>query len=216
MTKNPYEILGIKDGADKEEAKKAFKKLAIKYHPDKASQENRVENEEKFKEISQAYDAITNDKVSTNSPFSGGSPFGSSPFDFGHMNDFMNDFFHGGPRKSVHKEQDIGIHFEIPFSELQKNDIINKFVVIEHKTCEECGGEPFKGKPICEVCKGTGVRIESSQKQGMFFQMQTTCIACNGSGHVGTCQKCHGNGFIQIRRKYKVKISKAEEINEKE
>ncbi len=220
MIKNPYEILGIKDGADKEEAKKAFKKLALKYHPDKAIPENRAENEEKFKEISQAYDAIVNDRVSVNNPFGDSTfnPFGPSPFDFMH-NDFMNDFFGGArPRqRAQHQNQeDINIHFEIPFSELQKNDIVNKFVVIEHQTCKECGGEPFKGKPVCEACKGTGVKIESSQKQNMFLRMQTTCVACNGTGHTETCQKCHGNGFIQIRRKYKVKISKAEEINEKE
>ena len=230
-----YEVLGVERTATDEELKRAYRKLAKKYHPD-ANPDNKKEAEEKFKEVSEAYETLSNpqkrkmyDQFGPDGPqgFGGGNPGGgyysysTSGFDgfsdFGDLGDIFSSFFGGGfggrtsrskngPKKGRDLKYSMNITFEESYLGVEKEIAINR-----DEECPSCHGN--KAKPgtkveTCKVCNGTGtIRQTVSTILG---QMQTTktCPNCNGEGKViqEKCTECKGKGKIRKPVKIKVKI----------
>ena len=230
-----YEVLGVEKTATDEELKRAYRKLAKKYHPD-ANPDNKKEAEEKFKEVSEAYETLSNpqkrkmyDQFGPDGPqgFGGGNPGGgyysysTSGFDgfsdFGDLGDIFSSFFGGGfggrtsrtkngPKKGRDLKYSMNITFEESYLGVEKEIAINR-----DEECPTCHGN--KAKPgtkveTCKACNGTGtIRQTVSTILG---QMQTTktCPNCNGEGKViqEKCTECKGKGKIRKPVKIKVKI----------
>ena len=230
-----YEVLGVEKTATDEELKRAYRKLAKKYHPD-ANPDNKKEAEEKFKEVSEAYETLSNpqkrkmyDQFGPDGPqgFGGGNPGGgyysysTSGFDgfsdFGDLGDIFSSFFGGGfggrtsrtkngPKKGRDLKYSMNITFEESYLGVEKEIAINR-----DEECPTCHGN--KAKPgtkveTCKACNGTGtIRQTVSTILG---QMQTTktCPNCNGEGKViqEKCTECKGKGKIRKLVKIKVKI----------
>ena len=230
-----YEVLGVERTATDEELKRAYRKLAKKYHPD-ANPDNKKEAEEKFKEVSEAYETLSNpqkrkmyDQFGPDGPqgFGGGNPGGgyysysTSGFDgfsdFGDLGDIFSSFFGGGfggrtsrskngPKKGRDLKYSMNITFEESYLGVEKEIAINR-----DEECPSCHGN--KAKPgtkveTCKACNGTGtIRQTVSTILG---QMQTTktCPNCNGEGKViqEKCTECKGKGKIRKPVKIKVKI----------
>jgi molecular chaperone DnaJ len=213
-----YEILGIDRNADDETIKKAFKKLAIQFHPDK----NKASNaEEKFKEVQNAYSILSdpekrqrydqfglegiNNSIPNDFPFNdifssvfnGGNPFGGNPFG---GNPFGGNPFGGMPFENVQRKQkkDIHLKFGLTLEEIytgcKKNIKINYL-----KSCIKCDGAGGS-KRKCDECKGLG-RITSIKKIGpMMISNQTECNKCKGIGEIILikCSDCNGKCNLEV------------------
>ncbi|GAA0789046.1 molecular chaperone DnaJ [Hathewaya limosa] len=230
MAKDYYEILGIEKGASEPDIKRAFKKLALKYHPDR-NPDNK-EAEEKFKEINEAYQVLSDpekkaryDQYGTadfGAGFDGG--FNGAGFDFSDLGDIFGDIFGGGfsggfggfgssgranpnaPRKGADIETTLNLSFEEAVFGCEKEIVVNK-----HENCETCNGtgaKPGTSPKTCDRCNGTG-RI-TMQRRTAFgaFSTQTTCDKCRGLGTIieNPCSSCHGTGKIKKRKSIKVKV----------
>ncbi len=234
MSKDYYEILGVKKGADKEEIKKAFRNLAHKYHPDKKGGD-----EQKFKEVNEAYSVLSDDKRradydSYGKTWNGDGGFqgagGFNPSDFGFdfsgfqnmggnagggegfnfdLGDIFGDFF-GGGRERVKRGRDISIDIELSFSEsifgTERKILLNKTSV-----CEVCGGSgASKGSEeiTCKTCNGKGKIRETKRSFLGSFSSVRTCETCGGKGKVPKekCSFCHGLGVKRKESEITVKI----------
>jgi molecular chaperone DnaJ len=177
---NPYEVLGVAPGASVDDIKKAYKALALKYHPDR-NPDNK-EAEEKFKEITSAYEAI---KDGSYNPHHGIPNV--------NINDIFNQTFHnvfGGPRRrgTAQKRGEIYITFEEAY-----NGCVKKINISEGSACGLCGGVGRELSAVpCKVCSGTG---QLRQNHG-FIQMASTCNHCRGVGRElgNPCNDCGGKG----------------------
>jgi len=212
-----YEILGVERNAGTAELKKAYRKLAIKYHPDK-NPDNR-EAEDRFKEASEAYEVLSDDNKRQiydqfgHQGLEGAGHSGPSGFEdiFSSFGDIFEDFFgFGGGRDSrgsrVQRGSDLRYNMTIDFMEAafgtEKTISIPKL-----ETCNECdgsGASPGTSVETCSHCRGTGQFIQS---QG-FFKVKTTCPYCKGRGSIiaNPCPKCRGAGRVENTRKVEVKI----------
>lgn len=231
-----YEVLGVDKNATPEELKKAYRKLAKKYHPD-ANPDNKKEAEIKFKEVNEAYENLSDpqkrrmyDQFGHNGPqgFGGGQgPFGQGGYysyttsdfgDFGDLGDIFSSFFGGGfggrsssrrqngPRKGADLNLRMEITFEQSFLGVEK-----EITVTRNETCDTChgtGAKPGTSPVKCSVCNGTG-QVTAVQNT-ILGQMQTrrTCSACHGTGEVikEPCETCRGKGSVRKQPKIKVKI----------
>ncbi len=208
-----YEVLGLQKGASEDEIKKAFRKMAMKYHPDRNPGDK--EAEEKFKEVNEAYGILSDpDKKDKYDRFgfagvdpSAGGGFngaGFGNFDFGDIfGDIFGGMFGGGGgggrrRNGPMKGKDLQKAIEIPFEEAafgaKKKIKLNKYV-----KCEDCNGSgaaPGTSKKTCPHCNGTG-QVSTTQRTpfGMFKNVGP-CPDCNGTGEIieKPCPKCGGLG----------------------
>ena len=228
-----YEVLGVEKTATDEELKKAYRKLAKKYHPD-ANPNNKEEAEAKFKEVNEAYETLSDsqkrrmyDQFGPDGPqgFGGGQgggyyqySSGFDGFDMGDLGDIFSSFFGGGfsggrssrtrngSRKGADLKTNIEITFEEAFLGVEKEISINR-----EETCSTChgnGARPGTSIETCSTCHGTG---QITQMQETFLgRMQTTrpCPNCHGEGKVikEPCEACRGKGKIRKVTKIKVKI----------
>lgn len=229
MSKDYYEILGISRDASDEEVKKAYRKLAHKYHPDKAGGD-----EQKFKEINEAYQILSDKQKRSQydqfgqtfdygryGGFGDASGFGESPFgqaynfnfeDFD-LGDIFDSFF-GGTRerkKSGHVAgNDISINIDINFEEAvfgtEKTVELGKKVKCSR--CEGSGAEPGTKIDICPTCSGEGQIRQVQQIIFGAFTRVTTCPDCKGAGKkaLHPCTKCNGEGRVYTYKKTKIKI----------
>ena len=224
MAKDYYAILGVERGASADEIKKAYRKLAIKYHPDKNP--GNKEAEEKFKEISQVYEVLSDpDKRARYDQFgdaafaSGGGGAGGAgfqdPYDLfsqmfggGGFGGFEN-IFGGGRRRDPNAPQrgsDLQYEIQITFEEAVYG-ADKKITVPRLSRCESCNGsgcESGSGRKTCTRCGGSG-QVTASQG---FFSIRQACPSCGGSGQVieKPCKKCHGAGRVQVRKTLQIHI----------
>lgn len=211
-----YEVMGLDRNASEDDIKKAFRKLAFQYHPDRNKESGA---EEKFKEISEAYEVLSNPgKRATYDRFGhmageGWAKGGYGDFGFGGLGDIFETFF-GGAANTAAREarQGTDITLELVLDLENTIDGIDKEIEIKRiENCSVCGGSGSKpgiqpGK--CPLCKGTGqVRRAQRSVFGSFVNI-TTCDRCSGEGIVITdpCPQCHGSGRERQTRKLKVHI----------
>ena len=216
-----YEVLGVNKSASADQIKSAYRKLAVKYHPDKNKGDKGAE--EKFKEASEAYHVLSNSERKQNYDNFGHAAFenggggrgGFGNFDFSnHFSDIFEDFFgegFGGSRRSRRSNNrgsdlryDLSISLEEAFSG-KKQDI--KFSTSEKcDTCSGSGSKPGHQAGACSMCGGHG-QVRSSQG---FFTVQQTCPQCAGAGEEIThpCSSCNGQGKKQASKRLSVTIPK--------
>ena len=214
MNKDLYNILGVKKDATKEEIKKAFHKLSVKYHPDK-NPDNK-EAEEKFKEISSAYSVLSdpkrrNEYDNSNNGFFDGN-FNPNEHHFHHI---FNSVF--GNRKKVRKKgQSISLYHKIHLSKF----ILGGQEIISFKftdRCKNCNGTGDEESEICDNCNGTGSIENRKQTAIGYFTTIITCGKCNGKGRIriSQCKECNGMGSIEVSKKIKVNMKEGTEVNSK-
>ena len=218
-----YDVLGVSKSASKDEIKKAYRKLALKYHPDKNKGDKTAE--EKFKEGSEAYHVLSDDKRKNNydqfghAAFqSGGGQSGFSNFDFSSsfsdiFEDVFGDFGFGGSTQSRRGRRnnrgndlryDISIDLDDAFE--GKEEKINYTTYKKCKTCSGSGAKPGSRPSACGYCGGQG-KVRSNQG---FFTIQQTCPECSGEGEQisNPCSSCGGAGKTQSNESVSVKIPK--------
>ena len=213
--KNYYEILGVAENVDDKSLKKAYRKLAQKYHPDRNQGDKAAE--EKFKEISEAYSTLSDkDKraeydMIRNGGFAPGNPYQN--FGGGHFNDIFSSMFGGNPFQNQNKRQqkkndDPVVSFKIPLSELKSGEVRKKFKIRTTVKCEDCDGEGGDHAVRCRFCDGLGNVYTNKRHGNTFFQNVRPCQPCAGRGKIlsGLCKSCHGEGTITKKDIYDVKI----------
>lgn len=230
-----YEILGVSKNATKEELKKAYRKLALKYHPDKGGTK---EDEAKFKEINEAYSVLSDeqkrkayDQFGHAGPrmggaggpggfdwsqyaqgFGGAQGFNINFDDLGGLGDIFEMFTGGGGRSSRRTrrgsdiEAAITIDFEEAVSGTEKEITLEKFDVCSR--CKGSGAEPGSKTLTCPTCGGKGQVTRERQTLFGVMAQTTTCETCGGSGKVPEkpCSRCRGAGRLQEKTPIKVKI----------
>jgi len=219
MAKDYYQILGVDKSASSEEIKKAYRRLAHKYHPDKGG------DEEKFKEVSEAYHILSNSEKRAqydqfgsafdNSGFQGGPgwDFNSAQgFDFSDLGDIFGDMFGFGARtrKDIKKGRDLEVEVQISLEDtlkgFEKEISISKLVVCQR--CQGKGAEPGTKTKECFSCRGTG-QVQQIKKTvfGSFTQVGV-CPECGGEGYrpEKPCNVCKGEGRVKEEEKIKFYI----------
>ncbi|MGL4601527.1 MAG: molecular chaperone DnaJ, partial [Plesiomonas sp.] len=212
-----YEILGVTREADEKEIKKAYKRLAMKYHPDRNQGDK--ESEARFKEIKEAYEILTDDQKKAaydqygHAAFEqGGMGGGAGGFgggaDFGDIfGDVFGDIFGGGRRSQrASRGADLRYTMELTLEEAVRG-VTKEIKVPTMVECDGCHGSGAKAgsKPTtCTTCHGAG---QVQMRQG-FFAVQQACPTCHGRGQIikDPCNKCHGDGRIKKTKTLSVKI----------
>jgi len=225
--KDYYQILGVKKDANQDEIKKAFRKLALKYHPD-ANPDNKEEAEKKFKEIGEAYSILSDpdkkaryDQYGTadTADFGAGFDFrdfyGEGTSDFGSFSDIFESFFGGATHRTSRRDRakkgaDLRYNMEITLEEAAFG-AEKKIEVPVWETCTTCkgsGAAPGTSKRTCPDCKGTGeIRVTQNTFLGQSISIQT-CPRCRGEGQIieDPCKTCQGTGKVKKRKSINVKI----------
>ncbi len=226
-----YEILGVQKSASIDEIKKVYRNLALKYHPDRVSPEQKKEAEEKFKEISEAYAVLSDTQkrsqydqfghAGIDSRYSAedifrGADFGSIFEDLGFGRSIFEDIFdsfgiYGGGFSSkrrgwAKRGRDLEFEIEISFEDAAFG-VKKTISVPRQETCDVCRGEgmrPGTKKTTCSSCEGRGQILQSTG----FFSIRQTCPKCRGEGTIikNPCVKCGGAGKTRIAKKIEVTI----------
>ncbi len=224
-----YEILGVPRKASKGEIKKAYRKLAMQYHPDRNKEPDAAE---KFKEISEAYGVLSDDQKRQQYDMFGhagidsrytqedifrdinfGDIFGDMDFGFGFsgIESIFNMFFGGGGRRTgPRRGRDLAYEMEITLEEVASGSK-RRIRVPKNATCSTCGGsgsEPGKGPSVCSSCHGTGESRLTRRTPFGHFTSITTCDRCGGTGKVIThpCGECRGRGFVRATKDLEVRV----------
>ncbi|MBU4312016.1 MAG: molecular chaperone DnaJ [Candidatus Omnitrophica bacterium] len=225
-----YEILGAQKGASVDEIKRAYRSLALKFHPDRVSADKKKEAEEKFKDISEAYAVLSDPQkrsqydqfghAGIDSRYSAedifkGADFGSIFEDLGLGGGIFGSIFEnlgifgggyssrrGGPRQGRDLEYEIVISFEDAAFGTKKTIGVQRY-----ETCDTCKGEgarPGTKKTTCSTCNGRGQIMQSTG----FFSISQTCPKCRGEGTIikNPCVKCAGSGRNMVTKKIEVTI----------
>lgn len=223
-----YDLLEVDPKASQDEIKKAYRKQAMKYHPDRNPGDK--EAEQKFKQVNEAYEVLKDEQKRAAydhygkaglGGMGGGNPFGGG-FDFSGgfadvFNDIFADFMGGGTSSRASYSQrgsdlryNLNISLEKAFSGTEEEITVPTTV-----TCEKCHGHGTKDGKMpdqCATCHGSG---KVRRQQGGFFVFETTCPTCGGSGYAikDACDECRGSGQKKINKKLKVKIEPGTDSN---
>ena len=213
-----YEVLGVSKTASKEEIRKAYRKLARKYHPDVNKESG---SEEKFKEVKEAYEVLSNDQKRAQYDQFGhagaqGQGFGGGGFsadDFGGFGDIFDMFFGGGRRRDPNaprQGEDLQYTMTIDFEDAVFGKEMDIHIPKE-ETCDTCqgsGAKPGTSPDTCQHCSGTGqLNIEQQTPFGRVVNRRV-CHHCQGSGKLirEKCTTCGGTGSVKKRKKISIKI----------
>lgn len=219
--KDYYETLGLQKGASKEEIKKAFRKKAAEYHPDK-----KTGNEEKYKEITEAYAVLSDDKRKAEYDTYGQSfqgaggfggfnaqdfqnGFGGQGFEFD-INDIFQNFGFGGGRRQTQRGRDVSIDINLTFEE-SIFGVVRKVLITKNNTCDECSGSGAKkgtSMSTCSTCNGKGKIQEQRQSIMGSFTTVRECSTCHGTGQVPKerCPHCGGDGVARTEEEISIKV----------
>jgi molecular chaperone DnaJ len=219
--KDYYEVLGVNRDASEEDIKKSYRKLAMKYHPDRNPDNPKAE--EQFKEAKEAYETLSDDQKRAaydqyghaafeNGGGGAGAGFGGAGFGdaFG---DIFGDIFGGGgsrsgQRNNVYRGADLRYNMEISLEDAAKG-IESKIRIPVQAACETCKGTGAKSGKSAVTCSTCGGHGQVRMQQG-FFSVQQTCPKCHGTGKVirdeDKCGTCHGAGRTKINKTLSVKI----------
>jgi molecular chaperone DnaJ len=216
-----YEVLGVRREATDQDLKQAYRRLAIKYHPDKNPGDQAAE--ERFKEIAEAYQVLSTPDLRARYDRYGhaglgaaaaGSPFGFGGQGFGGIEDILGDLFgfgdvfgaRGGRRSGPRKGSDLRYDIEITLEEAAVG-LKTKIRIPRLETCDSCRGSGAAegSSPVrCQTCGGTG---QVRYQQG-FFSVGRTCSACRGAGKIirDPCRTCRGAGRTERERGLEIKV----------
>jgi molecular chaperone DnaJ len=221
-----YEILGVGKNASADEIKKAFRRLAVQYHPDKEGGD-----EAKFKEINEAYEVLKDQSkrqrydqfghAGVGGAAGGGNPFGGGfegfngqnvNFDFGDLGDIFGSFFGGNPQRNrqPNRGRDVEVQIELSFEDAVFGTERDLKLNIED-TCEHCKGttvEPGHSLKTCDTCKGSGQVVNVMRTIFGNIQQASICPTCKGTGKIPekACTVCHGKGTQRKDQQITLKI----------
>lgn len=227
-----YEVLGVEKSASAEEIKKAYRKLAMKYHPDRNQGDK--EAEEKFKEVNEAYEVLSDEQKRANYDQFGhagvdGNGFGgggfSGGFGGGGFEDIFSDIFSsfgggggfggfsgfgGSTRRGPSRGADMKISLKLSLKEAAFG-CEKKIKIKRQDSCEACGGtgaEAGSETKTCDKCGGSGQIFIRQQTPFGTIQQNTVCDKCHGEGKIidNPCKKCHGSGIEEKERTINIKI----------
>ncbi|MEK7486414.1 MAG: DnaJ domain-containing protein, partial [Planctomycetota bacterium] len=214
-----YEILGVPRDASKEDIKKAYRKMAFQYHPDRNQE---PEAEQKFKEAAEAYEALSDEEKRTRYDRYGREGLRGTSAGFSNVQDIFTvfadvfggssggsifDSFFGGSRKTQ-RGPSLKIDLEITLEEVAKG--IEKSIELKkNEICETCEGLGTKKGREPEPCKTCAGRGEVLQARG-FFEIRTACPTCHGEGTIirDPCPKCNGSGRNKVKKTLLIKVPK--------
>ena len=230
-----YEVLGVDKGASADEIKKAYRKLAIKYHPDRNP--DNPEAEEKFKEAAEAYDVLHDeqkrkqyDQFGFNAPGGGfGGGFGDGQgFSMDDIFSMFGDVFGGhsgfggfegfggfgsrGPQRPQYKGADLRLKVSLSLQEVAEG-VTKKFKVKKDVVCNHCHGhgtENGKEADVCPNCNGSGAVMQTTRTMFGMMQTQAECPQCHGEGVVikDKCHECNGMGVVKGEEVVEINIPK--------
>lgn len=213
-----YEVLGVERGADEADLKKAYRRLAMKYHPDRNPDNKSAE--ERFKEVNEAYEVLSDTSkrmaydqyghAGVDQSMGGGAGFGAAGANFSDIfGDVFSDFFgggRGGSRGGPQRGSDLRYTLELNLEEAVRGTTVTIRVptLVHCKSCDGSGAKKGTTPVTCTTCGGIGqVRMQ----QG-FFSVQQTCPRCHGSGKMiaDPCPECHGQGRVEEHKTLSVKV----------
>lgn len=227
MSKNYYEVLGISNNASDSEIKSAFKKQAIKYHPDRNKGD--AEAEKKFKEVNEAYqvlsdpdkrasyDRVGHDAYTRGASYGNTSTGGFEGFDIDFdIGDIFSSFFGGGfgggtrAKRGPRPGNDLEYRLTLTFEEAVFGCTKEIFIKRKDKcsTCSGSGSRNGTSKMTCDKCNGTGqVKVQRNTPFGSMVSM-SSCSKCSGSGKINTnpCMTCKGTGKVNAEKKITITI----------
>lgn len=221
-----YEVLGVEKGASAEDIKRAYRKAAMKYHPDRNPGDKTAE--EKFKEVGEAYEVLSNDEkrarydqygfagVDPNFGAGGGAGYGDfSGFGgFGDLGDIFGEFFGGGSSRrgaqsSARRGENVLSRLELTFEEAAFG-CEKEVSALRIENCAACNGSGSADGNVetCSKCHGTGQERIMQNFMGMQMQSTTTCSKCGGRGKIikTPCNICKGKGKVRRTKKVNVKV----------
>ncbi|OAT50224.1 molecular chaperone DnaJ [Providencia heimbachae] len=215
-----YQVLELEKNASEKDIKRAYKRLAMKFHPDR-NQDNKEESEVKFKEIKEAYEILSDEQKRAaydqygHAAFEqggmgggGGGGFGGGGADFSDIfGDVFGDIFGGGRRQQrPSRGSDLQYNMDLTLEEAVRG-VTKEIRIPTLETCDVChgnGAKPGTSADTCSTCHGMG---QVHMRQG-FFSVQQPCPTCHGRGKVikDPCNKCHGHGRVEKYKTLSVKI----------
>ena len=218
-----YEVLGVDKGADLEAIKKAYRKMAMKYNPDR-NPDNK-EAEEKFKEVGEAYEVLSDaDKRARYDQYghagvdpnfgAGAGGYGGGFGDLGDLGDIFGSFFGGGASRASsanapRRGENVMSRLELTFEEAAFG-CEKEVSAVRIENCPNCSGSGSNDGVVetCTTCRGSGQVRTTQNFMGMAMQSTSTCPRCNGKGKIikNPCNTCRGKGKVRKTQKIKVKV----------
>ncbi len=210
-----YDTLGINTAASPAEIKKAYRKLALEYHPDKNPDDPTAED--RFKKISEAYSTLSDpakrQEYDVRRSPSHGFPPGFDPFTQPDFRSMFDQFFGAQSPPPPPRPPDRGgeklINFRIPIDKLlSKKPVEAHFSIRAEEVCTDCGGVGGEGMEVCGHCEGNGMINQVHRRENIYATSSTPCGACSRHGRIyeHICKRCDGVGLINVDKRYKVTL----------